>query len=438
MSPALPVTYCVCILAVVSDPKQAADDKASLDTQEADARAVCQARGWTVAHVIRIPGQSRNYNWLHELVRDSLGYGEMVRLIESETIDLLVVRDYDRLWRTDALRAQLMALCREHHVQAFSMNQPVEPVAPELMADSDSARLNEVLFGFISEQENRVRVRRSRMGMQARARRGLYSGPRPPYGYDLDPATGLHPDPAEAPWVVWIYERRAEGWGYVKIMNELERRGVPAPCGTVWYASTVSKLLRNHVYVGDVHWGPVHGEGAHPPLVATELFDRVRAICETRSAWQFREPDARRPLVRLTTCGHCGWSCGYVYRTGRDPVIRCNKTGKGGGGCKAGQWPALWAEAEVLRQVRQALADPEAWAGSHETPAQHANAQQHTLTNTYSHNSTARVRWSVRRAPPTKEESRPRGVAYPRAAYVFGGSTALTAVSPALASVFTA
>lgn len=370
------MTYRVCILAVVSDPRQAADDKASLDQQEADARAVCQARGWTVAHVICIPGQSRNYNWLHELVRDSPGYGEMVRLIESETIDLLVVRDYDRLWRTDALRAQLMALCREHHVQAFSMNQPVEPVAPEFMAESDTARLSEVLFGWVSEQENRTRVRRSRMGMQARARRGLYSGPRPPYGYDLDPTTGLRPDSAEAPWVLWMFERRAEGWGYVKIMNELERRGVPAPGGAAWYASTVGNILQNRVYVGDVHWGAVHGEGAHSSLVPVELFERVRTICETRSAWQFRELDARRPLVRLTTCGHCGWSCGYVYRTGRAPAIRCNQTGKVTGGCTVGQWPASWAEAEVLRQVQQALEDPVAWANSRESPGQLVDTQQ--------------------------------------------------------------
>ncbi len=64
-----------------------------------------QQRGWTVVDEVAILGHSRNYNWLHEIIRDCEGYGQWVQLVESDTVDLVVCRDYDRLWRTDALRA---------------------------------------------------------------------------------------------------------------------------------------------------------------------------------------------------------------------------------------------------------------------------------------------------------------------------------------------
>ncbi|NLT73160.1 MAG: recombinase family protein, partial [Chloroflexi bacterium] len=107
------------IVAAVSDPKQAAADKASIPDQIKDSRRLCEVRDWTPAAEVIIPGHSRNYNWLHEIVRDCPEYGEMIDLIEAGAVDLIVCRDYDRLWRTDALRAQVTALCREHGVQVY-------------------------------------------------------------------------------------------------------------------------------------------------------------------------------------------------------------------------------------------------------------------------------------------------------------------------------
>jgi len=93
------------IVVAVSTGAQATEEKYSIPQQLEACQATCQQRGWTVAHEITLLGHSRNCDWLHEIVRDSEGYGQWVQLVESEAEDLVVCRDYDRLWRTDALRA---------------------------------------------------------------------------------------------------------------------------------------------------------------------------------------------------------------------------------------------------------------------------------------------------------------------------------------------
>src|SRR4030042_1313320 len=189
------------IVAAVSTGSQAPEDKYSIPQQVEVCREICQVRNWQVASSIEIRGHSRNYNWLHEIIRDCPESGQMVPRIESRQIDLIVVRDYDRLWRTDALRAQVAALCREHGVQIFSLNQPVEPQGPLHLQDAgDSRFIIEALSGIIGQQENKARVRRMRVGMAGRIRRGLhFSGSHPPYGHRVNGGGALVPDDETTP-----------------------------------------------------------------------------------------------------------------------------------------------------------------------------------------------------------------------------------------------
>jgi hypothetical protein len=39
----------------------------------------------------------------------------------------------------------------------------------------------------------------------------------------------LEPDPEQAHWVRWIFEEYAQGQSTMKIVEELNRRGVPSP-----------------------------------------------------------------------------------------------------------------------------------------------------------------------------------------------------------------
>jgi len=359
------VPFRVAIFSAVSTEAQATEDKASLDVQLEQCRAVCAARGWTIARELRVEGHSRAYNWLHQLVTDCPEYGELVRLVESEAVDLVVVRDYDRLWRTDALRGQLMALCREHGAQVFSCSQPVEPVAPELLADSDAARLSEIMFGFVAEQESRTRVRRCKAGIeQGRiGRRGLHHSSTPIYGYQRGPTPDSPMQPIEpaASHVRWLFERRAEGWAIPAIAKSLNERHIPSPEGLRWLNGTLTRLLASETYQGVAHWGAARNEsGAHPAIIDADLWARVQAVNRLRTSIgaQKRGPFL---LTRLVKCGHCGHACGYSPTHAGHYYVRCNLHARHIELCTSNSWRADALEAHVLAEVKAALSDPAAW-----------------------------------------------------------------------------
>ena len=373
------------IVAAVSDPKQAAADKASIPDQLKDSHRLCEVREWQSTAEIIIPGHSRNYNWLHEIVRDCPEYGEMIRLIESSAVDIIVCRDYDRLWRTDALRAQVTALCREHGVQVYSINQPVEPSPPGKAGQSDTGRLSEVLFGYISEQENRTRVRRRMIGMANRIARGRDGfGKCVPYGYER--ITGnpvLQVIPAEAGIVRWIYERFLEGDSMYAIAESLNVRSVPPPYATrphlaklvrrfCWTTSSISGILGQEFYCGGVHYGEFHNHaGLHETIVAREDWERCGAI--RRLHLRRSRPIHFNPFNGMGRCGLCGYAMSFHARPEeRSAVMRCSHyMASHGKACRANGRSIRKVRRQVVAAIQTAIRDPAAFL--------EARRQQHAV-----------------------------------------------------------
>lgn len=360
------------IVAAVSTTAQASDQKASIPQQVEACREVCEARDWRVIATIEIPGHSRNYNWLHEIIRDCPGYGEMVRLVESSQVDLIVVRDYDRLWRTDALRAQIAALCREHRVQIFSLNQPVEPEDPVHLDDaSDSRLIVEALSGIIGQQENKARARRHRLGMAGRIRRGLHHpGPNPPYGYRYSDDGRLLIDSQEAPWVRHMFSRYLSGVGPGGIASELTGMGIPTPGSARpalsvannprWHGRTIVRILQNAVYAGEVHWGEFQNpDGVHEALVSREDFVRTQRVRVERGRFRIGPTYSGNLLRGLLSCGFCHHAMVY-YRVRGRLYLRCSEyVATRAQRCQNNGHSASAVHRDVMVQVQTVLREPE-------------------------------------------------------------------------------
>ena len=108
---------------------------------------------------------------------------------------------------------------------------------------------------------------------------------RPPYGYmrNAQPdgslvLPGEHPKrlvphPEQAPIVRRIYAMRAQGARWPAVAQWLEAEGIESPTGRpLWTESTLSTLVRNRAYLGEVRVG---GDvtGKHDPLVDPETFE---------------------------------------------------------------------------------------------------------------------------------------------------------------------
>lgn len=97
----------------------------------------------------------------------------------------------------------------------------------------------------------------------------------------------LDPDPETMEWVVFMFERRAQGASWTMIAGELDLAEVPTPAGGErWLWTRVRGIVQNRLYLGELRsCGKEPHEqfvnlAAHPAIVSPELFHRANAVTE--------------------------------------------------------------------------------------------------------------------------------------------------------------
>ena len=114
------------------------------------------------------------------------------------------------------------------------------------------------------------------------------------YGYRVGSKGTLQINPVEAAHVRYIFERFAAGDSLGKISDALFLMDIPSPAGKeVWSKETISKILSNEKYAGDVTLGKTQVKDGvqvktidllarttltshHPAIISKELFDSVQ------------------------------------------------------------------------------------------------------------------------------------------------------------------
>lgn len=121
------------------------------------------------------------------------------------------------------------------------------------------------------------------------------------YGYKVSQSGKLVIDSTEAKVVTFIFQQFMNGDSLGNISDALVRMGIPSPTGkATWSRETISKLLANEKYVGDVVLGKTNViDGAqvkshdaskqilmrahHPAIISRELFHAVQQQKQKRS-----------------------------------------------------------------------------------------------------------------------------------------------------------
>ena len=121
------------------------------------------------------------------------------------------------------------------------------------------------------------------------------------YGYKITQSGELVIDSAEAKVVTFIFRQFMSGNSLGKISDALAHMGISSPTGkATWSRETISKLLNNEKYVGDVVLGktnviagiqvksydtrkPVLMRAHHPASISHELFNAVQQQKQKRS-----------------------------------------------------------------------------------------------------------------------------------------------------------
>ena len=332
--------------------------------------------------------------------------GEVVGLAgrPERGFDAIVVGEYERAFCGRQFE-DLVPVLEESGVQLWL---PEAGGRVDFIDDAHRTLMN--VLGAQSERE--VIRTRNRVIQAMRAQtcdQGRYLGGRPPYGYRLVDGgphpnrvhakwgrrlQKLEPDPATAPHVEWIFERRSTGCSIAGIARELNERGVPSPSrsdvdrnrhrtASPWTVQTVAAILGNPRYTGRQVWNRVANERdkvtlgsgrpgqrpnradqwavsaslAHTPLVSTRMF---AAVQEVRASRPTGDGASRLYLLAgLVVCRVCGRRMDSNWVHGR-ASYRCRHGRTSARALDPGAPKILyWREDRLLARVAAALTTDE-------------------------------------------------------------------------------
>lgn len=258
---------CVVFAAVSSRPQV---ERESIPTQVANAHELIQRRGWQEVHPpLLVNGQSRDIDFLHEAIDEISAIGELTTLAREHAIDLVIVRDYDRLARTRSLLTQISAYLNRCLVQIYALDKPIDPISPDDLARSGQAVLTTAMveaFAGIQAQSEIDRLRqRARFGKDGMVKKGFWKNVAIPFGYTrivvMDNGDMTYTDipqilPEEAAIIQRIeHDYLDAGLGGRQIARRLNLENIPPQRGKVWHAVSVLAILRNPFYCGWLVWG---------------------------------------------------------------------------------------------------------------------------------------------------------------------------------------
>lgn len=225
------------------------------------------------------------------------------------------------------------------------------------------------IYGAFAQMESTNHSSNMRTSMRMRMEKGLFVPPTAPYGYRLA-GRDLEVIPEEAQVVQWIYDAYLNGKGKDDIAKELNQLGVDRGRNREkWYPSTVSYILTNISYTGDMIWQKSFAtdtipfrqvrnrgqkpryfvENCHPPIVSRDEFQRVQSMMATRKEQFLGGAKPRTsPYNKRIYCGECGSLCRKKVTGGKTYWV-CRRHDGGKADCPIPQIPEPEISAAVLR-----------------------------------------------------------------------------------------
>lgn len=230
-------------------------------------------------------------------------------LTDAKAYDELRVYNVDRITRSESVTDRLAIYSLVQAAGAVIVDAGGRVIDP-----CDASGLGEIDYYlqtlFASRERQRIKAR-TQAGRAEAARKGRWiGGPWKPYAYSHTMEAGWAVNEEHAAIVRRIYsEVERRGVSLDMIADALNRDGIPSPGGTLWRGSSIGRIVRHPVYVGDGLAVEMAGQRHTIPLPA--LVDRGqwnRAQAALSSRWQrpIREHGSIEALIRGIALCPCG------------------------------------------------------------------------------------------------------------------------------------
>jgi site-specific DNA recombinase len=322
------------------------EQSTSPERQQEVCEELCRQRGWVPVAVcsdIDVSG-SKNVDPFDPKQRP--GLAGWLAGDHPEPYEVIVTYRCDRLTRSVKQLQRLVHWAEDNNKLIVSATEPhfdmSSPFAAVLVA----------LIGMVAEFELEAISARNASTARRNIRLGMYRGSTPPFGYapeKINSEWRLVPDPFQAPVVNEIVRRVLDLEPLQKIAIDLTARGVLTPKdllrqrqgkpikGTEWSQTVLKRSLTSEAMLGWVmsEGKPLRNDDGSPiqrsePLMTREVFDRVRAVLESRTPKGGRTPAAQSLLTGVLRCGVCGEPA-YRFNGGSHsqfPRYRCRSMNK--------------------------------------------------------------------------------------------------------------
>ncbi|BBC01961.1 MULTISPECIES: recombinase family protein [Bradyrhizobium] len=200
--------------------------------------------------------------------------------IEADRVDVVVVYKIDRLTRSLADFAKLVETFDARSISFVAVTQ-------QFNTTTSMGRLTlNVLLSF-AQFERELASERVRDKVAASRKKGKWTGGTVPLGYEAKNRK-LVIDKAEAETVRTIFRLYLELRSFGKLVAELDRRKivtkrrdtkVPKYRGGIPFTyGPLSHLLRNRIYLGQIHHGGKWFKGEHDAILDQKMFDEVQSL----------------------------------------------------------------------------------------------------------------------------------------------------------------
>ena len=190
-------------------------------------------------------------------------------MVDAETGEFkaVIVHKLDRFSRDRYDSAYYKRLLKKNGIRLISVLENLDD-SPE------SVILESVLEG-MAEYYSKNLAREVRKGMNENALKAKHNGGIPPLGYDVTPDKGYALNQTEAVTVRLIFELYTQGYGYGKIIEELNSKGMKTKTGKSFVKNSISEILRNEKYIGRYVFNKRLNKGSNRQYKPDEEITRI-------------------------------------------------------------------------------------------------------------------------------------------------------------------
>lgn len=252
------------------------------------------------------------------------GFKRLISDCEKGRVDIVLTKSVSRFARNTV---DLLETVR--HLKDMGVDVRFEREGIRTLSAEGEVMLT--LLAAFAQLESESISENIKWAVRKRMAEGITNGRHRIYGYRWE-GFELAINEDEAASVRRIFAEFLAGRHVAWILRDLNADGIPSPCGTSWNKTTVSYILENRAYIGDLHLqkffvtDPLKGkkkrnsgelpqyivEGHHAPIVGKGDFERARQMLAERRdlGWRANPSLNLSALSGKVKCSVCGRSYG--------------------------------------------------------------------------------------------------------------------------------